>query len=485
MFNQSIHSLALKLADKEFSSVELTNYFLKRIKAYDNTLNSFISVNETLALSQAKAADLLIKQGNYHPLTGIPIAYKDNFCTQGIKTSCGSKMLKNFIAPYTATTINKLNQAGMVMLGKTNMDEFAMGSSNETSYYGAVKNPWNLKKVPGGSSGGSAAAVAAQLTPCAIGSDTGGSIRQPAAFCGLTGLKPTYGRVSRFGMVAFASSLDQAGPMAQSAQDVALLLQTMSGYDANDATSINLPVPDYLQNLENNIKGKRIGLAKEFFDTHLNDDIAKQVLQFANTLKGLGAELIDISLPNMHQAIPCYYIIAPAECSSNLARFDGIRFGYRDENATTLEAHYKQTRAEGFGTEVKRRILVGTYVLSAGYFDAYYLKAQKVRRLIKQDFENAFKTVDVILGPTTPTTAFDLNLKNQLQSDKYLADIYTTAINLAGLPALSLPVGQIDGLPVGAQLIGKLFDEASILNIAHIYQKESQHHLLTPTLFNE
>jgi len=488
MFKKTLTELANDLKNKKYSSVELTQHFLDRIKKYDPQLNSFISVTEEHALAQAKLADeRRAKQSLDNPvtpLTGIPLAQKDIFCTKGIKTSCASKMLDNFIAPYDATMVHNLNQAGMVLLGKTNMDEFAMGSSNENSFYGLVRNPWDLEIVPGGSSGGSAAAVAARLAPAATGTDTGGSIRQPAALCGITGIKPSYGRVSRYGMIAFASSLDQAGPMTQTAEDAALLLQYMAGFDPKDSTSVQKPVPNYTESLNNSIAGKKIGLPKEYFETDsgLDPQIQDRIQAAINELKNLGAEFVEISLPNSHLSVPVYYIVASAECSSNLSRFDGVRYGYRCENPKNLEDLYCRTRQEGFGGEVKRRIMMGTYALSAGYYDAYYLKAQRVRQLISNDFEEAFKKVDVILGPTTPTTAFKIGEKIQDPVSMYLSDIYTIATNLAGLPGMSLPVGFADNKPVGLQLIGKHFDESTLLNVAHQYQKNTQWHSCIPPL---
>lgn len=483
MHFQSLVQLSAALAKKEISSVELTRYFLDRIKKFDPKLNSFITVTEAQALQDAKNADQLRAQNQAHPLTGIPIAQKDIFCTQGIKTSCGSKMLDNFISPYDATVVKKFKAAGTVLLGKTNMDEFGMGSSNERSYYGAVKNPWDLTRVSGGSSGGSAAAVAAYLAPAATGTDTGGSIRQPAALTGITGLKPTYGRVSRYGMIAFASSLDQGGPFARSAEDTALLMNIMAGFDELDSTSVENLVPDYTQTLNDSISGLRIGLPKEFFGTGLDTDTAHAIEAAIKEYEKLGATVHEISLPNTGLSIPAYYILAPAECSSNLARYDGVRYGHRCENPVDLEDLYKRSRSEGFGSEVKRRIMIGTYALSSGYFDAYYLKAQKIRALVTQDFTEAFKQVDVILGPTTPTSAFKLGEKISDPVSMYLSDIYTIAINLAGLPGLSIPVGFSRGLPMGMQLIGDYFAEARLLNIAHQYQKVTDWHTRTPEGF--
>lgn len=482
MHQKTIAELQQALKNKMISSVELTQLFLKRIKQYDKKLNSFITITESQALAAAETADKERAAGTAGPLTGIPIAHKDIFCTAGIKTSCGSKMLDNFIAPYDATVVVKFKQAGTVLLGKTNMDEFAMGSSNETSYYGPVTNPWNLAAVPGGSSGGSAAAVAAGLVPGATGTDTGGSIRQPAALCGITGIKPTYGRVSRYGMIAYASSLDQGGPMARTAEDVALLLNTMAGFDPADSTSVDQTVPDYTATLNQPLAGLRVGLPKEYFNEGLDPAIAEAIQTLAKTLETLGAEIKTIHLPNTHLSIPAYYVIAPAECSSNLSRYDGVRYGYRCKNPRDLEELYKKSRGEGFGKEVKRRIMMGTYALSSGYYDAYYLKAQKVRQLISQDFEQAFQIVDVILGPTTPSVAFKLGEKFADPLSMYLSDIYTIATNLAGLPGLSMPAGFSQGLPIGAQLIGNYFSEARLLNVAHVYQQHSDWHQMHPTM---
>lgn len=483
MHNQTLAALSAALRAKKISSVELTRLYLQRIKQYDAQLNSFITVTEEQALVQAKAADAKIAAGKAHVLMGIPIAQKDIFCTQGIKTSCGSKMLDNFISPYDATSVAQLNAAGTVLLGKTNMDEFAMGSSNETSFYGPVKNPWDVSKTPGGSSGGSAAAVAARLAPGATGTDTGGSIRQPAALCGITGLKPTYGRVSRYGMIAFASSLDQGGPLAQTAEDVALLLGAMAGYDPKDSTSINQPVPDYTQSLNDDLHGLKIGLPEEYFGEGLDPAIAKSIEEMIKILEKLGAKTVKISLPHTDLSASVYYVLAPAECSSNLARYDGVRYGYRCQGPVNLEDLYKRSRSEGFGKEVKRRILIGTYVLSSGYYDAYYRRAQKVRRLIRDDFVEAFKTVDVILTPATPTPAFNIGEKTDPVA-MYLSDVYTIAVNLAGIPGLSLPIGfSQSGLPLGGQLIGGYFSEAKLLNIAHRYQQETNWHQQIPPNF--
>lgn len=481
MHHKTIAELHKALQSKNISSAELTLHFLNRIKKFDKTLNSFITVTEETALQEAEAADRLFSSGEAGPLTGIPFAHKDIFCTKGIKTSAGSRMLDNFIAPYDATIVKNLKSAGIVLLGKTNMDEFAMGSSNENSFYGPVKNPWDLSVTPGGSSGGSSAAVAARLTPASTGTDTGGSIRQPAALTGITGLKPTYGRVSRYGMIAFASSLDQAGPMTQTAEDAAILLNVMAGYDEKDSTSINKPVPDYTANLNHSIQGLKIGLPKEYFTSDLDSDIEKIIENAVREYKKLGAKIIDISLPHTEYAASSYYVLAPAECSSNLARYDGVRFGHRAENPKNLEDLYVRSRSEGFGSEVQRRIIVGTYVLSSGYYDAFYLKAQKMRRLILNDFMEAFKKVDVILTPSTPSVAFKLGEKLADPVAMYLSDIFNIAVNLAGIPALSIPIGFSQQLPVGLQLMGKHFDEATILNAAHQYQLISDWHKRTPS----
>ncbi|HAG92697.1 MAG: Asp-tRNA(Asn)/Glu-tRNA(Gln) amidotransferase GatCAB subunit A [Pseudomonadales bacterium] len=483
MHSQTLKALSDALAAGDVSSQELTQHFLDRIKQHDPAVNSFITVTEEQALAQAKAADQRRAAGNAAPLTGVPIAHKDIFCTQGIKTSCASKMLDNFIAPYNATVVEKMADAGMVTLGKTNMDEFAMGSSNETSYYGPVKNPWQTEHVPGGSSGGSAAAVAARLTPAATGTDTGGSIRQPASLCGITGLKPTYGRVSRWGMIAFASSLDQGGPMTQTAEDAALLMNAMAGFDPKDSTSTDIEVPDYTASLTQPLDGLRIGLPRQFFEQGLDADVGKVVQEAIAQYEKLGATLVDIELPNTHLSIPAYYVVAPAEASSNLSRFDGVRFGYRCKDPADLEDLYKRSRGEGFGEEVKRRIMIGTYALSAGYYDAYYLKAQKVRRLIKNDFDEAFNNVDVIMGPTAPNAGFKLGEKAADPVSMYLSDIYTISVNMAGLPGISIPAGMSNGLPVGLQIIGNYFDESRLLNVAHRYQQETGWHAQLPAAF--
>lgn len=483
MHNLTLTELSLALKTKKISSKELTEHYLNRISKYDSLLNSFITVTPSLALQQAQQADLQYQQGTAGPLTGIPFAHKDIFCTAGIKTSCASKMLDNFIAPYDATLVSRLKQAGIVLLGKTNMDEFAMGSSNENSFYGPVKNPWDITRVPGGSSGGSSAAVAARLTPAATGSDTGGSIRQPAAFCNLTGLKPTYGCVSRYGLIAFASSLDQAGPMTQTAEDAALLMNIMAGFDEKDSTSIAQPLPDHRESLNDSLQGLKIGLPKEYFSPDLDPKVAATIETAIKMYEGLGAKISYVSLPNCHLVIPLYYIIASAECSSNLARYDGIRYGYRCNNPKDIKDLYARTRGEGFGCEVKRRILMGTYVLSAGYHDAYYTKAQKIRALLIHEFNTAFQEVDILLGPTTPTTAFKLGEKVNDPISMYLSDIYTIAANLAGLPAMSIPAGFIDKLPLGLQLIGRPFAEKKLLNVAHRYQQMTDWHKKIPENF--
>ena len=480
MLNLSLKELSQALEEKKFTSVELTQFFLSRVKKHNPSLNAFIAVDEGKSLAMAKKSDQLIQSGKKSILTGIPIAQKDIFCADGWKTTCGSKMLDNFISPYDSTVIHKFNNAGAVNLGKTNMDEFAMGSSNETSYFGPVKNPWNLNCVPGGSSGGSAVAVAARLAPAATGTDTGGSIRQPASLCGFTGLKPTYGLVSRYGMIAFASSLDQAGPMAISAEDCALMLDVMTGHDEKDSTSLNRKKENYSNSLNNEIKDLRIGIPKEFFEDGLDSDVQKLIDEALKQYEKLGAKIVDISLPNNHLAIPAYYVIAPAEASSNLSRYDGVRYGYRTKEYDDLMDMYFKTRQEGFGDEVKRRILIGTYVLSAGYFDAYYLKAQKIRRLISNDFKLAYEKCDVIMGPSAPSIAFKSGEKQEDPLSMYLQDIFTISTNLAGLPAMSIPAGFVNGLPVGLQLIGNHFEESKILNVAHIYQKNTDWHLKSP-----
>jgi aspartyl-tRNA(Asn)/glutamyl-tRNA(Gln) amidotransferase subunit A len=480
VYGKTVAQLSEGLRRKEFSSVELTRVFLERIQASQPKLNALISVTAEEALQSAQAADRALASGNATQLTGMPIVHKDIFCTQGVKTTCGSRMLENFVAPYDATVVAKLKSAGTVMLGKANMDEFAMGSSNETSFFGAVRNPWNTDLVPGGSSGGSAAAVAARLTPAATATDTGGSIRQPAALCGVTGVKPTYGRVSRYGMIAFASSLDQGGIIAATAEDAALLLRAMAGFDPNDSTSVERDVPDYLGTLNEPLQGLKIGLLKEFFDQGLDAEVERRIRDALGVYERLGATLREVSLPNLPLSVPAYYVVAPAECSSNLARFDGVRFGHRCENPRDLMDLYKRSRGEGFGAEVKRRIMTGTYVLSAGYYDAYYLKAQKVRRLIADDFARAFTEVDVVIGPTTPTPAFAIGAKTSDPVTMYLNDIYTIGANLAGLTAMSLPCGFVQGLPVGLQIVAPHFGEARMLNVAHLYQRETDWHARLP-----
>ena len=477
MHKLSIAELSKGLKNKEFSSVELTQHFLDRIGV--SSLNSYITVTDELALSQAKQADLKIAKGTGTILTGIPYAHKDIFCTMGVKTSAGSKMLDSFISPYNATITQKFNDENMVMLGKTNMDEFAMGSSNENSFYGPVRNPWDQDRVPGGSSGGSAAAVAARIAPFATGTDTGGSIRQPASLCGITGIKPTYGRISRYGMIAYASSLDQAGPMTKTAEDAAIVLNSMAGFDPKDSTSAQKETPDYTKNLGKSIKGLKIGLPKEFFSEGLDSNVEQVIMQSISEFESMGAKIHEISLPNSAYAIPTYYIVAPCECSSNLSRFDGVRYGYRCKDPEDLNDLYLRSRSEGFGEEVKRRIMIGTYALSAGYYDAYYLKAQKVRQLISEDFKKAFKNVDVIMGPVSPTTAFEMGSHKDSVS-MYLADIYTLSANLAGLPGMSIPAGFSKNLPVGLQLIGNHWSEETLLNAAHQFQLQTNWHSQLP-----
>ena len=480
MYNLTIAELVRGLQSKAFSSVELTQHFLDRIAALNPDYNAVITVTADQALKAAIAADKRLAAGGAPALCGVPILHKDIFCTKGVRTSCGSKMLDNFIPPYNATVVENFEQAGAVVLGKTNMDEFAMGSSNETSFYGPVKNPWSTDCVPGGSSGGSAAAVAARLAPAATATDTGGSIRQPAALCGITGLKPTYGRVSRWGMIAFASSLDQAGPMARTAEDCALLLSCMASLDDKDSTSIDHKIDDYSASLNNSIKGLKIGVPSEYFSEGLDKGTEQAVRQALSDLEAQGAELVDISLPNSGLSVPAYYVIAPAEASANLSRFDGVKYGYRCEDPKDLQDLYSRTRAEGFGEEVQRRILIGTYCLSAGYYQAYYGKAQQVRQLIRQDFTQAFEQVDVILGPTCPSPAFKFGSKGDDPVAMYLEDIYTIATNLAGLPGMSVPCGMVDNKQVGLQIIGNYFDEALMLNVAHQYQQVTHWHNLAP-----
>lgn len=481
MISRTLKQLSQALAAKEISSVELSTLFLDRIARLNPEINAFITVDREKTLAMAAAADQRLAAGSGGALTGIPIAQKDIFCAEGWTTTCGSKMLANFVAPYDATVIAKMHgEAGLVSLGKTNMDEFAMGSSNESSHFGPVKNPWDRARVPGGSSGGSAAAIAARLAPAATGTDTGGSIRQPAALCNLTGLKPTYGVVSRYGMIAYASSLDQGGPMAGSAEDCALLLNAMAGFDSRDSTSLDRPTEDYTRDLEQPLAGLRIGLPKEFFAAGCDAGVMAAVQEAIREYERLGATIVDVSLPNSHLSVPAYYVIAPAEASSNLSRFDGVRYGYRAPDYGSLDDMYAKTRAQGFGGEVKRRILIGTYVLSHGYYDAYYLQAQRIRRLIADDFTAAFASCDVILGPTSPSTAFRIGEKSTDPVQMYLSDIYTVAVNLAGLPGMSIPCGFADGLPVGLQLIGNYFAEARLLNVAHRFQQATDWHLRRP-----
>ena len=477
---KSIVELRGMLDDKLISASELTEESLKLAKKYEE-LNCFVTMNEEFSSKKAATIDLETKVNAQ--LSGIPLAQKDLFCTEGLRTTCSSKILANFIPPYTATAVEKLENAGSITIGKTNMDEFAMGSSNETSFFGNVHNPWKKGYVPGGSSGGSAAAVAAGIVPAATGTDTGGSIRQPAAHCGITGLKPTYGRVSRWGMIAFASSLDQAGPLARTAEDCAILLNTMSGYDSKDTTSLNADVPDFLENINQPIDGLKIGIIKEFNLGELDTEVQARFEESKKVLEKLGARFVEVSLPNISASVPTYYSIAPAECSSNLSRFDGVRFGHRAENTDDLNDLYIKSRSEGFGEEVKRRILIGTYALSAGYYDAYYKKAQQVRRLIKNDFDHVFQSVDVLMTPTSPNTAFKFDSKGtQNPIELYLEDLFTISSNLAGLPAISVPHGQVNSLPVGLQLIGNFLREDQLLNASHIFQQNSDFHLAQPDL---
>ena len=483
MYKSTLAQLSIALESKKISSEELTRLYIERCNKHNNSLNCFITITEEEALKKARQADKKRASGDYNLLTGIPIAQKDIFCTNGIKTTCGSKMLDNFVAPYDATLIKKMNDAGFIMLGKTNMDEFAMGSSNETSFYGPVKNPWDNCRVPGGSSGGSASAVAARLSPAATGTDTGGSIRQPSSFCGITGLKPTYGRVSRYGMVAFASSLDQGGPMTQTAEDAALIMNIIAGFDEHDSTSTEKPTDNYTEKLNNSIKGLKIGLPKQYFDENLDNNVAEVIENGLKELEKLGAKCVDVELPHTELSIPAYYVVAPAECSSNLSRYDGVRFGHRCKEPKDLSDLYCRSRQEGFGKEVKRRIMTGTYVLSAGYYDAYYIKAQKIRQIISNDFQNVFKNVDIIAGPTTTGVAFKLNEKLNDPISMYLSDLYTVSVNLAGLPAISVPSGFINKLPVGMQLIGNYFQESLLMNVAHQYQKVTDWHQKIPQAY--
>jgi aspartyl-tRNA(Asn)/glutamyl-tRNA(Gln) amidotransferase subunit A len=481
MINASLAELTRALRERRISSVELASLFLERARRLNPALNAFITLDQDRTLEQARAADARLARGDAAPLTGIPVAHKDIFCARGWRTTCGSRMLENFVAPYDAHVIERLAQADAPILGKTNMDEFAMGSSNENSYFGPVRNPWDGAAVSGGSSGGSAAAVAARIAPAATGTDTGGSIRQPAALCGVSGLKPTYGVVSRYGMIAYASSLDQGGPLAKSAEDLALLLNAMAGFDARDSTSLERPAEDYGRELDRPLQGLRIGLPAEYFGEGLAPDVARAVSDAVDLYRRLGCEVREVSLPRSDLCIPVYYVLAPAEASSNLARYDGVRYGYRTPEYVDLDDMYRRTRAEGFGAEVKRRILVGTYVLSHGYYDAYYVQAQKLRRLIAEDFARAFEQCDLILGPTSPSVAFDIGARSEDPVQMYLSDIYTIAVNLAGLPGMSIPCGfGENGRPVGLQLIGNYFQEARMLGAAHQYQRETDWHRRMP-----
>lgn len=484
MHRLSVKEMSEKLRNKEITSVELTKHYLDRIEKYDGQLNAFISVTPELAIGMAKQADEMISSGEGGVLTGIPIAHKDIFCIDGVKTSCGSKMLHNFVAPYDATVISKLREIGMPILGKTNMDEFAMGSSSETSYYGPTLNPWDHKAVPGGSSGGSASAVAAGLAPLATGTDTGGSIRQPASFCGITGIKPTYGNVSRYGMIAYASSFDQGGPMTRTAEEAAWLLDAMSGFDEKDSTSLNLEqTSSYIESLGSDISGLKIGVPSEYFGDGLDVGVSNVVEAAIAKLAELGAEIVKVNLPNKDLAVPAYYVLAPAEASSNLSRFDGVRYGYRCQLPKDLQDLYTRSRSEGFGAEVKRRIMVGAYALSAGFYDAYYVKAQQLRRIVRDDFIKAFESCDVILGPVAPTPAFNIGEKTDDPVSMYMADLYTIPVNLAGLPAMSVPAGFSDGRPVGLHLVGPYLSEARLLNVAHQYQQHTDWHLQMPKMY--
>ena len=484
MIEKTVAEIAVALNAGDISSVELTQTYLDRITQFNGELNAYITVCADSALRQAKTADEKRAKGSNSPLLGVPLAHKDIFCTNGVTTTCGSRMLHNFVAPYDATVVEKFNDAGAIMLGKTNMDEFAMGSSNETSFFGPVKNPWDTKRVPGGSSGGSAVAVAANLCAMATGTDTGGSIRQPAAFCGITGFKPSYGRVSRWGMIAFASSLDQAGSLCKTAEDAALMTNVMAGLDKKDSTSIDKPVEDYTASLSNSLDGLKIGVPKQHFAEGLTAGVEQTIREALKEYENLGATITEIDLPNNHLSVSAYYVVAPAEASANLSRYDGVRYGYRCKDPADLEDMYKRTRSEGFGEEVKRRIMVGTYALSAGFYDAYYRKAQKIRRLIKNDFIDAFDKVDVIIGPTSPHTAFEIGAKTDPVT-MYLEDIYTIAVNLAGLPGISIPAGMADGLPVGMHIVGSDFAEAKVLNVAHQFQLQTDWHQHKPTAFGK
>ncbi|HEX4334198.1 MAG TPA: Asp-tRNA(Asn)/Glu-tRNA(Gln) amidotransferase subunit GatA [Usitatibacter sp.] len=486
MHRDTLKQLAGRLARREASSVEMTRYFLARIARLGAALNAFITIDEEKSLAQARAADQRIARGEMAPLTGIPIAHKDLFCAKGWRTTAGSKILGNFVSPYDAHVIERFNEDGAVLLGKANMDEFAMGSSNESSYFGPVKNPWDLGAVPGGSSGGSAAAVAARIAPAATGTDTGGSIRQPASFVGVSGLRPTYGRVSRYGIVAFASSLDQAGALGKTAEDLAIVLKTMAGFDARDSTSAERPVEDYPAMLGSGVKGLRIGVPREYFNKDLAPDVAAPIRAAIDEYAKLGARVVEVSLPNQHLSVPAYYVIAPAEASSNLSRYDGVRYGHRAAEYTDLNDMYRRTRAQGFGAEARRRILVGTYVLSHGYYDAYYLQAQKIRRLVANDFAAAFRECDLIMGPAAPSVAYDLGAKSQDAVQMYLDDLYTIPINLAGLPGLSIPCGfGAKGRPVGLQIVGNYFDEGRMLAAAHAYQQATDWHTRIPPGFEK
>ena len=483
MHRLSVKQMSEKLRNKEITSVELTRHYLDRIDKYNGDLNAYISVTPELALDMARKADETLAKGEGHLLTGIPIAHKDIFCTDGVKTSCGSKMLHNFVAPYDATVVEKLKALQMPILGKTNMDEFAMGSSSETSYYGPTKNPWDLKAVPGGSSGGSAAVVAAGLAPLATGSDTGGSIRQPASFCGITGIKPTYGSVSRYGMIAYASSLDQGGPMTRTVEESAWLLDAMAGFDERDSTSMQQAKPDYLSSLNHDLQGLRVGVPDEYFGEGLDSQVEAVVKAAIAELEKLGAEIVEVHLPNKDLAVPAYYVLAPAEASSNLSRFDGVRYGYRCQFPKDLQDLYMRSRSEGFGAEVKRRIMVGAYALSTGFYDAYYVKAQKLRRIVRDDFTKAFESCDVIVGPVAPTPAFNIGEKSDDPVSMYLADLYTIPVNLAGLPGMSVPAGFSNGRPVGLHLVGPYLSEAKLLNIAHQFQQVTDWHQQMPEMY--
>ena len=483
LYKLTIHELKEKLKRREISARELTLEFIKRIERVEKDIHSFITLTKDDALKQAEDIDNKIKAGKDLPLLGIPLAIKDLICIKGVRTTCGSKILSNYIPPYDATVIKKLSDSGAVFLGKLNMDEFAMGSSTETSHFGVTRNPWNLDEIPGGSSGGSAASVSADECAGSLGSDTGGSIRQPASMCGITGLKPTYGRVSRFGLVAFASSLDQIGPMTKDVTDTAILMNVISGRDPLDSTSADLPVPDFTKSLLNNVKGLKIGIPKEYFVEGMDGDVEKSVKGAIELFKKLGAEIKEVSLPHTDYAVSAYYVVAPAEASSNLARYDGVKYGYRTDNSKNLLSMYKKTREEGFGAEVKRRIMLGTYTLSSGYYDAYYLKAQKVRTLIKKDFDDAFKNCDILITPTAPTPAFKIGEKFDNPIQMYLSDIFTISVNLAGVPAISIPCGfSKDGLPIGLQIIGRHFDEETVIRAAYTFEQNTDYHQKKPNI---